>query len=324
MDVVIQVGIPLWRWIAYYYGKSTPFMISWFCVVVVSTVAFFTAYPGMEVFFLVWMFLNGVSVGGWSFLFLAMQADVIDYDMLYTGDRREAQFITFWSLIPRLVIIPSSAIPLQILSWTGYVPNLLDQNVPTYWAIKVLGLLLPVLLALLCVVLMCYYPLSEDVLDKIEGGIKALQQDPSAIVVDPITNKVVDFPKSVQEKNRREYLDNFTSSELSSYLQQLNKGEKPSGLHAWLITKTIIIFAVSAVVLVAGIVMEWYFSIGRAIDIEGGVSVLSVSLASFGVAWGAWEVIRMPTVLEFEETKHLEYSSDFLKNHLVRIANECG
>jgi len=34
------------------------------------------------------------------FLTPSMQADVIDYDELYTGKRREAQYTAFWSMLP--------------------------------------------------------------------------------------------------------------------------------------------------------------------------------------------------------------------------------
>ncbi len=46
------------------------------------------------------------------FLTPSMQADVIDYDELYTGKRREAQYTAFWSMLPKFVAIPSAAIPL--------------------------------------------------------------------------------------------------------------------------------------------------------------------------------------------------------------------
>ena len=52
-----------------------------------------------------------------------MQADVIDYDELYTGKRREAQYTAFWSMLPKFIAIPSAAIPSPILASLGYIPN---------------------------------------------------------------------------------------------------------------------------------------------------------------------------------------------------------
>ena len=46
----------------------------------------------------------------------AMQADVIDYDELYTGKRREAQYGALWSIVTKFAIIPSSAVPLAVLA----------------------------------------------------------------------------------------------------------------------------------------------------------------------------------------------------------------
>ena len=58
-----------------------------------------------------------------NFLIPAMAADVIDYDELRTGRRREAQYMAFWALIPKFVAIPGSSVPLAILAAVGYVPN---------------------------------------------------------------------------------------------------------------------------------------------------------------------------------------------------------
>ena len=52
-----------------------------------------------------------------------MQADVIDYDELYTGKRREAQYNGLWSVMTKFTVIPSMAVPLSVLASYGYVPN---------------------------------------------------------------------------------------------------------------------------------------------------------------------------------------------------------
>ena len=59
---------------------------------------------------------SGSSFGAGLFLPPAIQADVIDYDELHTGKRREAQYLALWGLVPKFIVIPSASIPLALLA----------------------------------------------------------------------------------------------------------------------------------------------------------------------------------------------------------------
>ncbi|NJN36392.1 MAG: hypothetical protein HC794_04210 [Nitrospiraceae bacterium] len=58
----------------------------------------------------------------------AVQADVIDYDELHTGKRREAQYSAFWHIVPKFIAVPGAAIPLAALGSLGYVAGSLVQS----------------------------------------------------------------------------------------------------------------------------------------------------------------------------------------------------
>ena len=64
--------------------------------------------------------LNGVPIGA-KFLSQSILADIIDYDEFLTGKRNEATFTMFQSFIPKMVAIPSSAIPIAIMNALGFV-----------------------------------------------------------------------------------------------------------------------------------------------------------------------------------------------------------
>ena len=49
----------------------------------------------------------GAGFGAGTFLPPAMQADVIDYDELYTGKRREAQYGALWGIATKFAVIPA-------------------------------------------------------------------------------------------------------------------------------------------------------------------------------------------------------------------------
>jgi Na+/melibiose symporter-like transporter len=219
LEVGAVISIPVWRQIAQKYGKRLPFLLGWGMVIVTGIIGLAFCSRGNEVIFCVVLFFEGASAGGWALLFYSMQADVIDYDMLYTGDRREAQFITFWTIIPRLIAIPAAALPLQIMSFAGYVPNQIQQSPAAEWTIKTLALIIPVSLALVCFVLMIYYPIGEKVHIEIQKGVEKLKKGQD--VQDPITGLLVDHPPSAEERKRRELLDYFSVSELNHILGDL-------------------------------------------------------------------------------------------------------
>ena len=52
-----------------------------------------------------------------------MQADVIDYDELHTGKRREAQYGALWGMAKKFAVIPGVSIPLAVLASAGFAPN---------------------------------------------------------------------------------------------------------------------------------------------------------------------------------------------------------
>jgi GPH family glycoside/pentoside/hexuronide:cation symporter len=62
------------------------------------------------------------------FLSLDPGPDVIDYDELHTGKRREAQYTSFWAMLPKFVAIPSAAIPIAVVGTLGYVPNVNERR----------------------------------------------------------------------------------------------------------------------------------------------------------------------------------------------------
>jgi len=51
----------------------------------------------------------------------AVLSDIIDYDQFLTGMRSEATYFMFKSFLPKIVQIPSSAIPIALLGVFGYI-----------------------------------------------------------------------------------------------------------------------------------------------------------------------------------------------------------
>jgi MFS transporter len=154
----------------------------------------------------------GIAFGAGFLLFPAMQADVIDYDELHTGQRREAQFTAFWALVPKLVAIPGAALPIALLAQLGYVPNQ-DQSPAVLLGIRVIYALVPAACASVAFFLGRQYNVTQQVHEKIRAGIAAHGRGESA--VDPLNGRVIPPPSArLVDAETAWFLDHFSPGEL--------------------------------------------------------------------------------------------------------------
>ncbi|HXN12856.1 MAG TPA: MFS transporter, partial [Candidatus Acidoferrales bacterium] len=115
------VSLPMWVALARRIGKLNAWLTSFFLGISGGALMFLLGPGDLKALFVL-ICWAGIGFGAGLFLTPSMQADVIDYDELYTGKRREAQYTAFWSMLPKFIAIPSAAIPIAILASLGYVP----------------------------------------------------------------------------------------------------------------------------------------------------------------------------------------------------------
>jgi glycoside/pentoside/hexuronide:cation symporter, GPH family len=158
--------LPGWIYISRRTGKKA----AWLASMAVNSGAF------LGVFFLgpgdVWLYgilvtLSGIGFGATLALPSAIQADVIDYDELLTGERREGQYIGWWSISKKLAAAVGIGAGLAILGMVGYVPNA-TQTPEVTMALRVLYALVPSLFNLIGLAVALAYPIS----DQVHAGIK--------------------------------------------------------------------------------------------------------------------------------------------------------
>jgi GPH family glycoside/pentoside/hexuronide:cation symporter len=164
--------------------------------------------PGLVVF--TWA---GVAFGGQLLLTPSIQADVIDYDELHTGRRREAQYGALWALFPKLVAIPGAAVPLAVLGAIGYQPNA-EQSAEVLFAIRALLGLVPAAFAALALLIAWRFPITERVHRDIQAGIELhARGEPAA---DPLTGAVLAPPgRRAVDDATGWLLDHFSRRELA-------------------------------------------------------------------------------------------------------------
>jgi GPH family glycoside/pentoside/hexuronide:cation symporter len=208
--------LPAWVAAAKRIGKLPTYVI---CSLIGTTGAFILYWMGPGTTWRVfWMHAYvGIAFGGPMFLVPAMGADVIDYDELRTGKRREGQFGAFWAAVPKLVAIPSVSIPLAILSAVGYVPNQ-PQTDTVIFTIKFLNAVLPSGFFLVAILVVMRYPITQAVHLAIRDGIEAHKR--GEIVEDPLTQQLLPpLDARSQDEATGWLLDYFSSGELARLLR---------------------------------------------------------------------------------------------------------
>jgi GPH family glycoside/pentoside/hexuronide:cation symporter len=208
------VFLPAWIWAARRFGKK-PVWLASFVSAVTGSVAIFFVQEGQTTLAVVLLIWAGSSFGARLFLGPAIQADVIDYDELQTGKRREAQYGALWSLMMKFTVIPSMALPLAVLESMGFEPNV-EQSDSVKLAIRVMLALVPAASALVAGAIACFYPISEPVHRQIWAGIESHRR--GEVAQDPISGRRLPPPadRGVDEDTGW-FLDHFSPRELRAY-----------------------------------------------------------------------------------------------------------
>jgi GPH family glycoside/pentoside/hexuronide:cation symporter len=145
----------------------------WLAAMVVNTGAFFGVFflgPGDELFYGLLVFLSGIGFGATLAIPSAIQADVIDYDELKTGERREGLYIGLWSIAKKLAAAFGVGVGLALLGASGYMPNVKQpQNV--VFMLRTLYSLVPCICNFLAILIAVKYPITNGIHQEIRHKI---------------------------------------------------------------------------------------------------------------------------------------------------------
>ena len=213
--------LPLWLRLARRFGKK-PVYISTFALTLVFDLGLLVlpsfamgevAARWMIGFFLI----KGATFAGGSFLAPSMQAEVIDYDELLTGRRREAQYSALWEIVTKFASIPSLAIPLVVLAALGFEPNV-EQAEEVRWAIRIImgGASAVIVFAGMCFAFR--FPIDERIHGATQSAIAAHGRGEAA--TDPLTGQELAPPRGGDvDEETGWFLDHFSRGELRRALR---------------------------------------------------------------------------------------------------------
>ncbi|MGD8385906.1 MAG: glycoside-pentoside-hexuronide (GPH):cation symporter [Desulfobacteraceae bacterium] len=161
--------LPGWVFLARKTEKKT----AWILSMAVNTGAFagvFFLGPGDAWIYGILVFLSGIGFGATIAIPSAMQADVIDYDELITGERREGQYIGLWSITKKLAAALGVGIALSLMGMAGYKPNV-AQTQGVVWMLRVLYAAVPSLCNIAAIAVAMAYPIDSRTHEAIRGAI---------------------------------------------------------------------------------------------------------------------------------------------------------
>ncbi|MFP4585568.1 MAG: MFS transporter [Desulfococcaceae bacterium] len=176
------IFMPGWIWLSGRADKKR----AWLTAIGVNTGAFIGVFflgPGDTTMYGILVFLSGVGLGGTLALPSSIQADVIDYDELRWGERREGRYVGLWSVSKKLAAALGVGVGLSVLGVSGYEPNI-PQAENVRFTLRVLYALIPSLFNLVAFFIGLAYPINGDLHEKIREGVEARKR--GEIVTDPL------------------------------------------------------------------------------------------------------------------------------------------
>ncbi|MCU0667909.1 MAG: MFS transporter [Myxococcota bacterium] len=272
--------LPVWLWAARRFGKKPTWLAS-FAFGISGGAGMFFLDRGDTLATLALIIWSGSSFGAGLFLGPSIQADVIDYDELHTGKRREAQYTAFWAMLPKFVAIPSAAIPIAVLATLGYRPNV-EQTPEVVLAIRAIFALLPAFFSALAFVVAMRFPIDERAHQRIRAGIAAHARGESAI--DPLTGERVLPPNQrAVDEDTGWFLDHFSRRELQSYL----------GSGGGVFQRRVAFAVTLALGVCVGASMIVASRVTSLEEDPGPVAVMAIVVAGFALAVTCYHLVRL-------------------------------
>jgi sugar (glycoside-pentoside-hexuronide) transporter len=155
-------SLPIWTRLARGLGKDRAMRLCMLWAVVALGVTPIALTPDMsQVRMLFFLAIAGLGNGGWMVLPVAITADVIDFDELGSGLRREGAYFGVWTLVMKCAGALASGAVGVALELLGYLPNE-TQSESTILGIKVLYGPVPAAMMLFGFLVFLRFPLTRE------------------------------------------------------------------------------------------------------------------------------------------------------------------
>jgi len=167
----LTVGIPFWVPMSRRIGKRG----AWFIATLLQLplcMGYLILEEGMATTLIVGMFLIGFLNGAAGAVAQSMQSDVIDFDELQTGERKEGVYFASWNFLQKSAFGINLAFIGGLLQWSGFTPNV-EQTLSAQRAISFGFVGLPFVSMIVILFLLTRFRLNEkehaEVLDALDA-----------------------------------------------------------------------------------------------------------------------------------------------------------
>lgn len=126
------LSLPFWNKIAGKLGKRN----TWLVAIVMSTLTSASCWgleEGSVRYFSIVLVFGGIAFGNFLVLPPSMVADVIDWDEVETGKRREGSYFAIWAFTTKLGAAITGFVALQVLEAVGYRPGVEQTELVKTW-----------------------------------------------------------------------------------------------------------------------------------------------------------------------------------------------
>lgn len=169
--VVTLISFPMWFPLSRRFGKRN----TWIAANVLKVIAFSSLYfTTPQTLWLGYFALIciGMSLSAHVILAPSVKADVVDYDELETGERKEGAYFAAWNLVQKLAGALAVVFSGYLLQFSGYEANI-EQSEAALTLMRTLFAGLPFALHIIVIVLLLRFSLNEVEHSKIRRAIDA-------------------------------------------------------------------------------------------------------------------------------------------------------
>ena len=162
-------SIAIWTRISRRIGKKETLFFGLVLSAVVFTITIYY-HEGTHILWVIMGLLAGSGYGCILALAPSMIADVIDFDELESGDRREGIYFGVWLFVQKASMGITTFVGMQVLASMGYVPNV-EQSIEVLWSIKFLYCILPAICFAVGAVVLRRFPIDQNEYQRIRSLI---------------------------------------------------------------------------------------------------------------------------------------------------------
>ncbi|MGB7582342.1 MAG: MFS transporter, partial [Sedimentisphaerales bacterium] len=167
------IGAPILNRVAYFVGKRNALIVNAFIGIIAYASSWYLYNPHIQWMQTIASGLMGLTASGLWMLYGSICADVIDYDELNTGKRREGSFTSCGTYIIKLGNSLGILFSGVVLSWIGYDSKLAAQTPHTIFWIRIMLMALPLVGMALVIAFILQVPLTKKICEEIRVKLEA-------------------------------------------------------------------------------------------------------------------------------------------------------